>query len=201
MVKLKISLFLFFILLVLCKLSAQEVNPIEANNKMEFYGGLNHQHHEYYNKVFSFQGIEGGAILEHHYLFGVYGSTFVSSLEVDINNAATFLQMWQGGLMTGIMTDNRKFLHAGLLFNIGYISIVGDETNFPLFKVDNPSIRMGGLILDPQLFTELNVTKWMKIRTGLAYDFYGFKDQSLIKKSDLQSISFNFGFLFGSFTK
>jgi hypothetical protein len=193
---LKASLLVVLLLICVCKPHAQQTLPY---SDVRFYGGVLHQHHDYFQKAFSFQGIEGGAVFDHHFLVGIYGLTFISSLEVDIANMPTYLQMWQGGLVAGIVTDSREFLHAGLLLNAGYFSVIGDHHDFPLFNSDTRPIGLGGLILCPQVSAEVNITKWMKMRAGLAYDFYGLQDDPLIRKTDLQNISFNFGLLFGEF--
>ena len=82
---------------------------------------------------------------------------------------------------------------------MGYMSIIGSNSSFSGFKPDKPAIDIGAMVISPQVIAEINIFEWLKIRTGLAYNFYSFEDQTVVKKDDLQNISFSFGFFFGIF--
>lgn len=166
---------------------------------IHFYGGLTHQHHDFFNKAFSFQGIEAGLIFNHKIMAGIYGSAFASNLEPGLQDKPSYIIMAQFGLVLGYIHHDYAFLHPGFLLNIAYISIKGDDEKMKLFKASAASVDIGGMVLAPQLYAEMNILKWMKIRTGLTYNFYSFRDQSVITKDDLQNISLNFSFLFGKF--
>lgn len=206
MTKLKFSFLTLLMLFCTLQIRAQ-VKYNVANDKdktsvdITFYGGLMHQHHDFYSKAFSFQGIELGAILYHNFILGAYASTFVSILDVKIGTTPMYLQMWQSGAVFGVMMNSSKFASEGFLLNTGYVSIVGDDSTFSLFKKVNPQVKTGGLVLTPQFCVEMNFLKWMKCRIGIAYNLYLFRNQSLINKADLQNFSLNFGFLFGNFGK
>jgi len=193
----KIICFVLVVVTLTGKLHSQNQPPLD----LVFYGAFIHQHHEFYHRAFSYQGIETGTMLNHTFLLGAYASTFASILQVTIENRPAYLQLWQAGLMGGIVTNDMDLLHEGFLVNVGYISIVADHSSYPLFKEKNTAISIGGLVLVPQAFAELNITEWMRARLGIGFDIYGFHNQSSIKRSDLQNISFNFGFLFGKFKK
>lgn len=197
----------FFLFSVLCNLNAQDRNYESIASKedtlikdIRIYGGLVHQHQDFFDKAFSFQGAEAGIIVNHSLLAGVFGSVFVSNLDV---KAATFPHLFvnirQGGLLVGKMNNASKAIHTGWLLNIGYFSLAGDETDFALFQSNNPKVTVNGLVLTPQVFAETNITRWMKLRTGISYSFYSFEDQYIIKKSDLNNVSLTFGFIFGKF--
>lgn len=165
----------------------------------ELYGGLYHQHHDFFNKAFSFQGVEAGLIFNKSVFAGLYGATFVNNLDVKIAGSTKYFSMAQAGLVLGVVYDSYKFLHTGLMLNMGYMSIIGDKKSFPIFKPDNPEINIDAMVLSPQIFAEMNILEWFRLRAGLSYNFYSFEDQSVIKKDDLQNISFSIGFLFGDF--
>lgn len=167
--------------------------------EIRFYGSLNHRHQDFFNKAFSFQGIEAGAIFNHKIFLGAYGSTFATNLTTKINNNNMYVFMWQAGMSLGRIYNHQKALHSGWLLNVGYFSLVGDDTDFGFFKSNEPQLSFGGLVISPEVYAEINVASWMKFRTGLAYSFYSFEDQSQITKNDLQNISVNFGFIFGKF--
>lgn len=166
---------------------------------LRFYGGLAHQHQDYFNQVFSLQGVEAGMILKEHVFVGIYGSAFVSNLKVDIENNPMYILMNQVGFSGGYLRNSSKLFHAGVVLNAGYFSLAGDKASMPVFRIADHEISISGLVLSPQVFGELNVTNWMKFRTGLAYNFYSFGNNLHVTDSDLENISINFGFLFGKF--
>ena len=168
---------------------------------IQYYGGFTHQHHDFFNKAFSFQGIETGFIFNRSLFAGVYGSTFVSNLEVEMVPRKMYFSLAQAGLVLGVIYNSPKFIHTGLLLNIGYLSIVGGNEPFPLFIEPNPGINISGAVIAPQAFAEVNILKWLKVRTGIEYNFYRFEDQSVVTRNDVQNVSFTFGFFFGAFSK
>ncbi len=168
-------------------------------NDAGFYLGLLHRHQDFFSKAFSFQGIETAVIINHQLILGVYGSSFVSNLQTEINNSTANIFIWQTGLTIGGIRSEEKALHTGWLINAGYFSLLGDESDFKLFQPIDSDIRANGLIMAPELFAECNISRCMKFRIGLAYSFYSFEDQILITREDLQNISVNFGFVLGKF--
>lgn len=206
MTKPKFSFSTLLVLFCTYIVSAQvKNNEISDGDKTDvditYYCGLTHQHHDFYSKAFSFQGIELGTRLGDNLIFGIYGSTFISVLDVKIAGSPMYLQMWHCGTVFGIILNESKFVTEGFLLNAGYVSITGDNSNFTLFNAVNPLVKISGLVLTPQLYIEMNLLRWMKCRIGVAYDFYSFRNQSLINRSDLQNFSFNLGFIFGKFSK
>jgi hypothetical protein len=109
------------------------------------------------------------------------------------NNSIFFHQI------CGYIRNPDKALHTGWLVSIGVFSLTGNESDFSLNKIHDPGVSISGMVLSPQAFAELNITKWMRMRTGLSYNFYSFEDQSIVRKSDLQSISFTLGLVFSNF--
>lgn len=195
-----------FMLFTFCWLNAQNEkyqsifnNNDTLINDINIYGGFLHQHQDFFNKAFSYQGIETGIVLNHKLILGIFGGTFISNLNASVANNSLYLNVWKSGLVVGKVNNESKIVHTGWLLNIGYFSIVSDTANFSLFNPQHSSGKINGLILMPELYAELNITNWMKIRTGLAYSLYSFENQTLIKKTDLQNVSLNFGFIFGKF--
>lgn len=202
-----IIIMIVFIAQTLC---AQQINYkyLFGKNKtkttetdLTFYGGLQHQHQDFFNKAFSLQGVEAGVLLKNSFFLGIYGSAFVSNLKVDIADNPIYILINQGGFSGGMVRNNSRLLHPGFLLSAGYFSLAGDGNKLPLFRIADHEIAISGLVLSPQVFAELNVSSWMKFRTGLAYNFYNFGSSALITKSDLENLSINFGFLFGKFSK
>jgi len=153
---------------------------------------------EFFNKAFSFQGIEAGVIIQHSVLAGVFGSLFVSNLNTKtFVYPHLFVNLKQAGLFVGSIKNDKKVFHAGWLLNMGYFTLNADEQDFAIFNATHSSIRKNGLVISPQIFGEINISTWMKFRTGLSYNFYSFEEHSVIKKSDLNNIALTFCFIVG----
>lgn len=172
---------------------------VESTKAFKFYCGLTHQHQSFFDKPFSFTGIETGVILRNKMFLGAYGSSFLSNLEVENSNSKTYFSLAQGGLVSGVTYHSNKWFHPGALVNIGYFCLTGSSSGFQFFDTQNPTVTICGLVLTPQAFAGINVLKWMKLRLGFGYSFYTYNNQSVVSKSDLQHVSINFAFLFGKF--
>lgn len=157
---------------------------------------LYHQHHDFFGKAFSFQGIEGGVIVQRNLYLGVYGAFFASNLKAEVNNEIQYVWIGQGGVNAAYIIYAKNRFHPGCQLNMGMFTLRHDAENFGLFETDNASFKINGLIVSPQIFGELIVAEWFKIRTGLSYNFYSFKDHLMIKPSDLNHVSFTFGLVF-----
>jgi hypothetical protein len=160
------------------------------------YVSLYHQHHDFFAKAFSFQGIEGGVIVQRNLYLGVYGAFFVSNLKAEVNNDMQYVWIGQGGLNAAylIYTENR--FHPGCQLNMGIFTLRHDADNFGLFETEDASFQLNGMIVSPQIFGELIIAEWFKIRTGLSYNLYSFKDHLTIQPSDLNHLSFTFSLVF-----
>ncbi len=168
-----------------------------ATSGMKFYVGLVHQHENFFHKPFSYQGVEAGMINDRSMIFGVTGSTFIYNLNVEKGNAPAYIFLSKVGVLTGFVRKPEKILHAGCLLNFGCFSLKGDNTDFPVFERGPVAVNKTGLVISPQVFCEVNAFRWMRIRTGLDYNFYRFVDRSSVCPHDLQGFSVSFGFLFG----
>jgi len=170
-----------------------------TGQQFRFYCAFVHQHQNFFKKAFSFQELDAGVIVNQQLFIGAYYSTFVSNLEVKIENNPMFVSIAHGGLFLGSVRAESKIIHPGWLANIGYFSLNADDSKFGIFKSKNTQINKSGLILTPQLFAEINISTWMKFRTGITYSLYFFENQSIISRNDLQNVSVSFGFVFGKF--
>lgn len=191
---------LFVSVIVLLSVSgvfAQEsADSTATNTRLKPFVNLYHQHHDFFGKAFSFQGIEGGLIVRQNLYLGVYGAFFVSNLEAEINNETKYVWIGQGGVDIACVINSDRRFHPGCQVDVGYFSVKYDAAKFGLFETADASFKLHGVVVSPQIFGELNVTNWFKIRTGLSYNFYGYKDHSVVKTSNLNHLSFTFGLLF-----
>lgn len=179
-------------------LYSQETN---SNRRLpvEYCGALTHQHQDFFGKAFSFTGLECFVVINQHYLAGAYASTFLSTLSVEVGDNPLYLYLWQTGLVTGISTNDSNRVHAGVLANVGAITMHYNSTDFSVLNWSEQETKRTGLVLVPQGFVEINLTRWLRTRVGLAYDFCVIEKQPQFNGTELQNISINFGFVFGTF--
>lgn len=207
MFRMKPMIIVFFLFFGIVITNAQNRNyesltisrdSLKKDNRL--YVGLVHQHQNFFNKAFSFQGLETGVIINHTILIGAFGAMFITNLDAKVSdNPHYYINIKEAGLLIGTLINEKRDIHAGWQLNAGYFSLTGDETDYGIFKVENPSTRIGGLVFSPQFFIELKISDWMKLRTGLCYNIYNFTNQSVIKNQYLNNVSLSFGFIFGEF--
>lgn len=182
----------------LCIRAQEQDDSLLTKTDVKPFVTLYHQHHDFFGKAFSFQGIEGGVIVNQNLYLGGYGAFFVTNLKVEVNNDIQYVWIGQGGVIASYVIHNKSRFHPGFQLNVGFFSLRYDADNFGLFETENASSKLNGLVVSPQIFGELLVTEWFKIRTGLSYNFYSYKDHSIIRTSELNHVSFTFGLVFQS---
>ena len=171
--KYRVIIIAFVMLLITCVLHAQNtVKPVTEKSGIKLFGNLYHQHHNFFDKAFSFQGLEVGVIIKRNLLLGLYGSCFVTNLKTEFNNNVQFTWIGQSGINIAHIFNVRKKIHLGVQLNTGIFSLRKDEKKFGLFQSNSAEFKLTGLVISPQIFGELNITDWFKIRTGLSYNFY-----------------------------
>jgi len=181
-----------------CICAQEAKDSLEIKTKLKPFVTLYHQHHDFFGKAFSFQGIEGGVIVQRNLYLGVYGAIFASNLKVEVNNDIRYVWIGQGGVNAAYVIHGKSRFHPGCQLNMGAFTLRHDVNDFVLFETDQVSYKLNGLIVSPQIFGELIITKWFKIRTGLSYNLYSFKDNLKVKPSELNHVSFTFGLVFQS---
>jgi len=193
----RIILIFLLIFASILRIYAQESNDsLQIKTKVKPFVTLYHQHHDFFGKAFSFQGVEGGVIVKRNLYLGVYGAFFASNLKTEVNNELQYVWMGQGGVNAAYIIRDKSRFHPGCQLNMGFFTLRHDAHNFGLFETDKASFKLNGMIVSPQIFCELSVNEWFKIRTGLSYNFYSFNDHTMIKLSDLNHLSFTFGLVF-----
>lgn len=182
----------------LCNYAMEPNDSLLTKTNVKPFVTLYHQHHDFFGKAFSFQGIEGGVIVHQNLYLGVYGAFFVTNLLAEVGNDMQYVWIGQGGVNAAYVIHNKSRFHPGCQLNGGFFSLRTDPDNFGLFETKNTSSKLNGLVVSPQIFGELAVNEWFKIRTGLSYNFYTYKDHSVVKTSYLNHLSFTFGLVFQS---
>lgn len=197
MLKAKILIVILFIIKGIQISNAQEIQePDSEKPHPKIFATLYHQHHDFFGEAFSFQGLEGGVIVKQNLYLGVYGAFFISNLQAELQNDVRYIWIGQGGVSGAFSLMTHKRFHPGIQMNLGLFSLRHDDKNFSIFKANSDSFKLKGLVFAPQLFGEFEFTEWFLIRTGLSYNFYGFRESSSISKSDMNHMSFTFGLVF-----
>jgi len=193
----RIILIFLLIFASVLRIYAQESNDsLQIKTKVKPFVTLYHQHHDFFGKAFSFQGVEGGVIVQRNLYLGVYGAFFVSNLKTEVNNELQYVWIGQGGINAAYIIRDKSRFHPGCQLYAGIFTLRHDAYNFGLFETGEASFKLNGLIVSTQVFGEWNVVEWFKIRTGLSYNFYSFNDHLSIQPSDLNHFSFTFGLVF-----
>lgn len=183
-------------LFITSDIQGQKISESPTHSHRKLYATLYHQHHDFFDKAFSLQGLEVGFIFHKKFSIGLYGSCFVTNLKAEINNKQQYIWLGQSGMHLGYIHNSEMKIHPGFQLNTGVFSLRADKNNFGLFETNRATFKLSGLVISSQIFGELNLTAWFNIRTGLSYNLYTFKDSPIIQPSDLNHLSFTFGMVF-----
>lgn len=159
------------------------------------YAALSHQHEDFFNTPFSFQGLEAGVIVNDAITAGVFFSSFVSNLQSTIADNPMFITSWNAGLCVGKVYHPKRVLHTGWEVSGAYFSLEAGDQELALISDVQEVYHLSGMVLTPEVYTEANILKWMKFRAGLAYTFYTFGYHEVIKRDDLNSVLLDFSLI------
>jgi hypothetical protein len=174
----------------------KENNPRSLWN---FYGGFTFQH--LYVKTNTMPGLELGVVLNRNFMMGAFGQGTVGNFSHLHNTENYSVMLGEGGIMAGYVTEPFKTLHFGGTFKVGYVSLVADDEEIKLFSDFEPVAEDAGVVYHPEIFSELNVSRFMKIRLGAGYSFYLLNDESILCNTELDSWTLNMSLVFSNFSK
>lgn len=170
-----------------------------SKNSWKPYAGLTFQH--LYVKTNTMPGIEAGLTLNNNFLVGIYGQGTVGNFSHEYEGNISHIIFGEGGLVAGYITEPGKTLHFGGTFKLGYMSMVADDQEIKLFSDYEPIAEDAGVVYHPELFSELNVSKFMKVRLGAGYSFYLLNNENIICNQSLDSWTLNLGIVVSNFAK
>jgi hypothetical protein len=173
--------------------------PLSQKNSWKLYGELTFQHLNV--KTNTMPGLEVGVTFNNNFMMGVYGQGTSGNFYHLYNNTEENIMFGEGGFVVGYIKEPNKILHFGGLFKLGYISIVADDVEMELFKDFEPTAEDNGMVYHPELFSELNISKFMKARLGVGYSFFVFDNETVMCNKSLDSWTLNLGFVFSNFSK
>jgi hypothetical protein len=154
---------------------------------------LYHQHHDFFGKAFSYQGLETAVFLTSAVYAGPYASVFASNLKSAINNQPHFIWIAQSGLHSGVLLFQKQRIHPGIQLDAGLFFLRADRNNFTFSEIKRTASKLNGMVFSPQVFGELNVVKRFKIRLGFSYNYYRAFVSNEIDTKQLNHVSFSFG--------
>jgi hypothetical protein len=167
-----------------------------AFNKPRMFLTLNHEHENFFGKAFSYQGISTGVVLQNGWSMGLFLSTFASNLKAKIEDKPRFVNAWKNGFMVGKIYRTEKRFHPGWQLTGGNFNLGAAEKKLQLFSTLHAVYRINGLVVSPEIYGEVDVCQWFSVRTGLAWSYYNYPNDDVIKQSDLNNFSIDFGFIF-----
>jgi hypothetical protein len=174
--------------------------PHPGTTGYNLYAGLTFEHHASITNTKP--GVEAGVIFNRMFVCGAYGQGTTGNFGIryyngDIHN----IMFGEGGVFAGYVAGYSKPIHFGGTLKIGYIALVADDQEMKLFKDVEPIAEDGGMVFHPEVFTETNVTKHIKVRLGAGYSFNSLDKESVICNKDLDSWTMNLSVLAGNFAK
>lgn len=173
-------------------IACKDINAIQS---LKPYAAFTHQHQDFFGKAFSFQNIETGIRLNNTLHIGLYGGIFASNLQAKVHTQYRYVTACQAGITFNKVFNPNKLLHTGYGVSAGYFRfITGEGKLSPFQNIDTGAVN--GLILSPQVFAELNITRWLSFRPGLSYNFYSVENNAEVTAGDISNIALNFGFYF-----
>jgi hypothetical protein len=163
------------------------------------YASLTFQHLNI--KTNTMPGVELGVSLNNNFIMGIYGQGTVGNFSHVTNEVLYNIIFGEGGIMLGYVTRPNKTLHFGGTFKLGYISMVADDEEIKLFTDFEAVAEDAGVTYHPELYSELNISKYMKVRLGAGYSFFVFDNEKVMCNKSLDSWTLNLGFVFSNFSK
>jgi hypothetical protein len=163
------------------------------------YAGLTFQH--LYVKTNTMPGVDLGVSINNNLMVGIYGQGTVGNFSHLTNDVLYNIMLGEGGFLVGYVTKPNKTLHFGGTFKLGYVSMVADDEEIKLFNDFEPVAEDAGVVYHPEIFSEINVSKFMKVRLGAGYSFYLLNDESIMCNQTLDSWTLNLGIVFSNFAK
>lgn len=196
-------LLLISIALLLTKGSFSQVNEQEflfgQNNKPKVYAGLSLKHLAV--KSNTLPGIEAGVVLADHLYAGVYGMGTAGNFSVITPSDTLNVMFGECGLSLFFTDRPTALLHFGGGLRLGYVSLHAADKEIKLFEAVDAVAEDNALVYHPEVFAEVNLTRFSKVRIGAGYSFYLFEQENILCNKDLDSWTMNLGIVFSNFTR
>jgi len=169
--------------------------------KPKFYGALLFEHQSLITNTKP--GLEIGFLFNNAFFAGIYGMGTSGNFATQINGMLSNNMFGESGVVLSYAIASNKPCHLGGSFRLGYVSVVGDDEEIKLFDdlSERNVVEDNGFTFHPEIFGELNLSKYAKIRLGVGYSFYSFADEKPICNKTIDSWTMNLGIVFGNFAK
>ncbi|MGB0523490.1 MAG: hypothetical protein ACPGJS_11055 [Flammeovirgaceae bacterium] len=196
------TFFMLFLLGFACSIQAQDSEKmqylLDGNVKVSGFGGPTIDFSSIKGELAVSNGGGGAVLLNNTYFFGGYGTGLSNRIQLDVGSIDNAnLRFGHGGLWLGYIHKPEQMIHFGGSLKLGWGHVDLDQRDFNI--IGSPRLLDDNVfVLVPQGEVEVNVTKWFKINAALGYRAVtGLSDNDYLEGSDLSSLNFSLGFLFG----
>lgn len=141
----------------------------------------------------------GAVLLNNKFFFGAYGSGLSNRIQLDdrVGRENVNLNFGHGGFWTGYIHKPNDMLHFGGSLRAGWGHVdLNDRDSFG-FPSSSNLLSDNVFVLIPQGEVEVNITRWFKVNAALGYRAVAGLNSEYMKSSELSSLNFSLGFLFG----
>lgn len=139
----------------------------------------------------TFIGGKGAFIYNRFFAFGGFGSGFVGSMKKDGYD----LGMGFGGIYGEVIPFISSPLHLAFTTYLGLGGFGGKKGNGD----NEEKIRAFGIVVEPELNIELNLTHFLILSVGGSYQFVFANFEKVLKQTDFNGFNLNVTFKFGKF--
>jgi hypothetical protein len=168
-------------------------------NAWKCYSTLTFQH--LCVKTNTMPGLEVGLAMNNNLMLGIYGQGTVGNFYNESYAGNFNVVFGEAGIMAGYLSEPNKTLHFGGLLKLGHVSMFADDEEIKIFKGFEPVAKDKGIVYHPEVFSELNVSRYMKIRLGAGYSFYLLDRENIMCNKTLDSWTLNMGIVFSNFPR
>lgn len=141
-------------------------------------------------------GGQGAIVFEHTLTVGAAGyGLSAPTIEKTIQGVRTRLGLIYGGALLGITIANNRLWHGGVntLLGGGIASYSNSES------LNSVKANTTFFVAEPQLYAELNVTRWFRIALGAGYRFSAGASMEDFDDGDLRAVIGDLALKFGNF--
>jgi hypothetical protein len=153
-----------------------------------------------FNDQFAFMtGGRGACTINNRYTIGGGGYGIANSIRLSGSGEDTsrYFKMGYGGIELGyIILPGKKINLAGSLLVAAGASFLQNDPESDGEKLFDDDFKIFP-VLEPSLYTELVLTKVIRLNAGISYRYIAKADLSYITNSDLRGFSFYIGLIFG----
>jgi hypothetical protein len=202
----KKSVIIAFITVLSSYAYAQEIQTIFKPGKSGGYGALTNSFTTIGGKYANMAGFYGGWYVNSKLFLGVGGGAVTNDIPVlpehsTVPGADMSYAYGQFGFVTEYVLWSDKIVHGGFhLFTGGGFTGQYERSFDSDINTDDSNLDENFFtVVEPGVFLELNLLKWMRFSPGVSYRATFDSDAAGLSDSDLSNVSYNLTLKFGKF--